>query len=208
MSELILRITSANADVEMCEMDNGKIRYKAVSKPVLIDKLNDMLTENVNSKKKIFLLNYQIIALNRTHVVINQPGNKKIVHLSVNGKSYKISMPNAIYIIEFRKNIITKIEAYSYKKYNGEKTELYEYPLPNELSRNTICMGTAPKEIEDDDYVQALEKVIFTPYSHIHFSGVNGFTKSAEWFEYLSQNPFPYKLLKPLKMKLGDVLHV
>lgn len=208
MSELILRMSSSNPDVELCEKDKDQIRYKAVSKPLLIKKLNEMLNSDYTSTtKNIVLLNPQIIALNATHVVINQPGNKKIVHLSTNGKSYKINFPNAIYIISYLEDKIRTIEAYSYKKYEGEKTELYEYPLPNELYANTICMGNAPKEIIYQDFVGALEKVIFTPYSHPHFSGINGFTDSALWFEHLSNNPFPYKLMKPLKKRLKDVLH-
>lgn len=212
MREMVLHISSQNKDIEICEKEQGRVRYKAISSKVLISELINFLErESSNGKKNIKLLNPQIIALNSHHVVINQPGDKKIVHLSTNNKTYKINMPNSIYIMGISSNEasgkILKIEAYAYKEYQGEDTELFEYPLPNELLGNAICMGNAPREIVDQDYVAALEKVIFTPYSHASFSGVNGFTNSEQWFEYLSQNKFPYKLLKPLKKKLQDVLH-
>lgn len=126
---------------------------------------------------------------------------------SVNGEAYKINFPNAIYIIEISGAKIRGIECYAYKEYRGEETELYEYPMPNELSGNHMCIGNADRIIEDNDIVGALEKIIFAPYSHTTFSGMNGFSNTQKYFEYLEKNEFPYKLMKSLRKKLGDVLH-
>lgn len=121
-------------------------------------------------------------------------------------KSYKINFPNAIYIIKFSNNKVNDIYAYSYAEYLGSETQLYEYPMPNELSGNKICMGSAKREIVEGNYVEALERIIATSYTHRNFSGIKGFSSSEKWFEYLSKNEFPYKLMRSLNKKLGDLI--
>jgi hypothetical protein len=214
--ELIIKVNVAADEVETCSKDNdGNIIFKKITKEWLLKCISNFCDDSTKRKvKNIRLLDHQIIALNDSHVVVKQPGDKKIVSLATDDKlhTYKINFPNAIYIISYSTKGIDKkidsIEAYSYKKYENGKTELFEYPLPNELRGNEICMGSAPKEIKNDDFISALERVIFTTYTHSTFSGVRGFTKSRQWFEHLEKNEFPYKLLKPLKLKLGNVLKV
>ena len=121
-------------------------------------------------------------------------------------KSYKINFPNAIYIIKFSNNKVNDIYAYSYAEYLGSETQLYEYPMPNELSGNKICMGSAKREIIDSNYIEALERIIATSYTHRTFSGIKGFSNSEKWFEYLSKNKFPYKLMRSLNKKLKDIV--
>ena len=159
-------------------------------------------------EKKIKLLDRQIIAIGNNYVVINQPGHKKIVTLRYDdfSKSYKINFPNSIYIIKFSNNKINDIYAYSYAEYLGSETKLYEYPMPNELSGNKICIGSAKREIVEGNYVEALERIIATSYTHRNFSGIKGFSNSKKWFEYLSKNEFPYKLMRSLNKKLGDLI--
>jgi len=212
--ELVIKVNVTADEVETCSKDNdGNIIFKKITKDWLLKCVSNFCDDSTKTKvKNIRLLDPQVIALNDSHVVIKQPGDKKIVSLVIDDKTYtyKINFPNAIYIISYSTKGIDKkidrIEAYSYKKYNEEKTDLFEYPLPNELRSNEICMGSAPKDIINDDFIGALERVIFTTYTHITFSGVRGFTKSKLWFEHLEKNEFPYKLLKPLKQKLGNVL--
>lgn len=48
-------------------------------------------------------------------------------------------------------------------------------------------------------------KIIATPYSHSNFDGIKGFSTTVSYFEYLEENPFPYKLLRKLNRKLRDV---
>ena len=77
--------------------------------------------------------------------------------------------------------------------------------MPNVLVENRMCIGTADRTIKDGDVEGALNKIIATPYSHNTFNGINGFSSTIKYFEYLEDNPFPYKLLKKLNRKLKDV---
>lgn len=209
MNEVIARINSLVDYVDIAiKDDHGEAMFKKIAKEEYVKIVNETLKDNsAFVKKNIKLLNQQIIAINEHFAVVRQEGSKKIVTYSINGEAYKINFPNAIYIIEISGAKIRGIECYAYKEYKGEETELYEYPMPNELSGNHMCIGNADRSIKDNDIVGALEKIIFTPYSHTTFSGMNGFSNTQKYFEYLEKNEFPYKLMKSLRKKLGDVLH-
>ncbi len=202
MSQMVVRFDSNNRDAELCIKKGNEIFFKNISVKALVSTLvNNGYTENTS--ERITILDKQIIAANFRYVVIRQPEHKKIVTLF--DKSYMINFPNAIYIVHHHDSKIKKITAFSYKEYEGLETNLYEYPMPNELTENTICMGSAKKEIFNNDYVAALNRVIATPYSHTNFSGIKGFTNSQKWFEYLQKNEFPYKLMRSLNKKLKDI---
>lgn len=202
MSQMVVRFDSNNRDAEICIKKRNEIFFKNVSVKSLISTLeNNGYTEGAS--ERISLLDEQIIATGMRYVVIKQPEHKRIITLF--DKSYKINFPNAIYIVKHDDSKIKKITAFSYTEYKGLETKLYEYPMPNELTENTICMGSAKKEIFNNDYVAALNRVIATPYSHVNFSGIKGFTNSKKWFEYLQKNEFPYKLMRPLNKKLKDI---
>lgn len=205
MSEMIVRFKTGKADAELCIRQGGKIIFKNLS----VKKLTEILEDDYASfgshgRKSIEILDKQIVGCGKNYVVINQPERKKIVTFAEKG-SYKISFPNALYILQYGKRNIKNIKAFAYVEYKGADTELYEYPMPNELSGNDICLGSADRSIKENDYIGALEKIIATPYTHTRFSGIRGFTDSLKWFEYLQKNKFPYKLLRPLKLKLKDV---
>lgn len=203
MSQLIVKFDNQREDVQLCSKENDQIIFKNVS----MDALMNLLIKNFTTEgqsEEIKLLDEQIIAKEKRYVVIKQPECKKIVFFNGKG-SFKINFPNSIYIILFHVDKIKKIKAFAYKEYKGLDTKLYEYPMPNMLGNNEICMGNSIKEIRDNDYVGALERVIATQYTHTHFSGIKGFSNSIKWFEYLEKNPFPYKLLKPLNYTLEKV---
>lgn len=208
MSEMVVRFNSrSEADAEICIKKGCDFTFKKVSLKKILEILNTQL--KVESKgEKIKLLDRQIIAIGNNYVVINQPGHKKIVTLRYDdfSKSYKINFPNSIYIIKFSNNKVNDIYAYSYVEYLGTETQLFEYPLPNELLGNEICIGSAKRDIIDDNYIEALERIIATSYTHRTFSGIKGFSSSEKWFEYLSKNDFPYKLMRSLNKKLGDLI--
>lgn len=203
MSQLIVKFDNQRTDAQLCSKINDEIIFKDVSMDTLINLLiNEFASSDKDEKIKLF--DNQIIAKETRYVAINQPEHKKIVFFADKG-SYKINFPNSIYIMLFDRNKIRKIKAFSYKEYKGLETELYEYPMPNMLGDNNICLGSSIKEIKDNDYVGALERVIATQYTHTHFSGAKGFSNSIKWFEYLEKNPFPYKLLKSLNYTLKKV---
>lgn len=211
MNEMIIRINSGQSDIEVAfKEDFNSPAFKKLDKREFLNIINDFITLYSDEyKKDLFILDDEIIAIDNHHVVIKQSERKRIVTYndSENILTYRINFPNSIYIIEFNQNRINGIECYSYKEYDGYETKLFEYPMPNELSGNHICIGNADRAIKDRKYIDALEKIIFTPYSHSAFSGINGFSKTKEYFEYLENNEFPYKFLKPLKKALKDILH-
>lgn len=210
MNEMIIRINDNNPDVEISYKKYEDFpKFKKIEKNKFLELLNNEFSKNVQHKKNLKLLDPSIIAMDEYYVLVNQPGHKKIVvYLNdrKQAKTYKINFPNSLYIIERNKSIVRSIECYSYKTFQSEKTELYQYPMPNELTGNKMCIGTADRKIINNNIIEALERIIFTPYSHSTFSGMNGFSKTETYFEYLEKNEFPYKMMKPLKKKLLDVL--
>lgn len=210
MMEMIIRLNSDQLDVEiaMCE-DGCNPTFKKMKRSEFVRIVNDhFLHRDDHYQKNIKIIDSQIIALDDHFVVIKQEEHKKIVTYSCGDElfTYKINFPNAIYIVEIDDNKIKSIECYSYKDYEDEKTALYEYPMPNELIGNHMCIGTADRTIKDGNIIEALERIIFTPYSHRTFGGMNGFSQSQAYFEYLEKNDFPYKMMKSLNKKLKDVL--
>ncbi len=213
--ELIIRANTDNDFVECGYRDNfGNVSFKKMKTKKFIDTINHLFKKDIGSTKKLItLFENGVIGADDTHVLINQPGHKKIVTYTSSPTNseiltFRINFPNALYIIHQNtdKTKIIQIECYAYKTFNGEETELYEYPMPNELSGNRICIGTADKSINDGKVIEALERIIFTPYSHARFSGINGFSETIKYFEYLENNEFPYKLMKSLNKKLKDIL--
>lgn len=211
MNEIIARISSENDYVEIAsKSDNEEATFKKIDGQAFANIVNETLVKykEVPIKKDIRLLDPQIIAVDEHYVVVRQEGRKRIVNYNGSGQMhvYNISFPNAVYIINFVDEKIMKIECFSYIEYEAEETALYEYPLPNELYGNSMCMGNADRKIHDGDVIGALERIIFTPYTHQTFSGMNGFSRTKSYFEYLENNEFPYKLMRSLNKKLSDVL--
>ncbi len=210
MKEIIARINSVNDYVELAYKENeNETIFKKMDSDKYVELINNTLKKDTNHHvKKLKLLDQQIIAIDEHYVVVKQEGSKKIVTYSSGDKieTYKINFPNAIYIVQIYNEKIERIECYAYKSYKAEETELFEYPMPNELTQNLMCIGTADRTIKDGNVIEALERIIFTPYSHSTFSGMNGFSNTVKYFEYLEKNKFPYKFMKPLRKKLKDVL--
>lgn len=207
MKKIILKITERTSDAEILEYDNveRKEYFKSISIVDLIEKL-ETFVENRGTEKhgRITLLDDCIIGYGNGVVVINQPEHKRIV--TYMSKAYNINFPNAIYIMSYKLNKISAIEAYCYREFNGKDTEMFKYAMPNMLTGSRICTGTAPKDIANDDYVQALEKVIFTQYTHAHTDNIKSFKDTKTYFEYLSKNAFPYDLLIGINKKLKDIV--
>lgn len=174
-----------------------------LSKEELVKLFNDFFIKDQHEKANIKLFSENTIGAGIDYTVIKQPEHMQYV--TYNNHSYKINFPNAIYIVRYDNKIVKGIQCYCYKKYKCGDTELYEYAMPNMLTGNAMCMGSADKRIVDDDIEAALNKIIATPYSHGNFDGIKGFSTTVSYFEYLEENPFPYKLLRKLNKKLKDV---
>jgi len=208
IEQMIFRITKAK-DVEILAKESeDTIIFKNLS----LDALIEILKQEIASKSRIEketlqLLHPQIIALGQRSCLIKQEEHEKIV--TFKDKAYKIKMANSVYFMEFefKKEIfVQSIVAFSYKLWEQENTKLFKYPMPNMLYDNKICIGSAPRVIKDHNYVEALEKIIFTQYTHQTFDDVKGFKNTVAWFEHLEKNEFPYDLLIPLNRELKSEL--
>lgn len=205
--EMIFRILDGgDAEVLIHDAIEQKDLFKAVAIEDLTRNIEEIyLEEQVQYKKKnLLIVDENLIAINKYCVVTKQPEHKRIV--TYKEKAYNINFPNSIYIICHNSNKITQIEAFCYKEYQGMKTELMQYAMPNMLHGNAICMGSAPRDIDPLKYAEALERVIFTQYTHSQFSGVKSFKDTKTYFEHLEKNEYPYHLLMPLNMTLSNVL--
>ena len=206
MRQIILRVTDTSDDAEMLTFDATSKReyFKTVSLTEVFKAIKNVVKDRINTREKLHLLHPEIIALNKSRVMIKQSERKRIV--TYEDKAFNINFPNALYIVQFEESKITNIEAFAYKEWNFEDTKLYGYPMPNMLGGNRICIGSAPRDIENQDYVKALENIIFTRYSHRNVDNIKSFKDTIQYFEYLETNDFPYHLLIDLKKSLKEVL--
>lgn len=207
--QMVLRLSTTMNDFEIA-YDNGidEPKFKNISVSEVYESLKNLLIHANFEKKNLKLLDKDIIAINSSFYVIKQDERKRIVSTNFDDelKSYKINYPNMIYVVNYRSSHILQIQLFSYKKYDGLETVLYEYPLPNELTGNRLCFGSADTRIIDDNIVEALERIIGTAYTHKTFSGLNGYNDTTKLFEFISKNPFPYEYMKGIKKKLVDIL--
>lgn len=201
---MIIRILQGKDNVEILEKDGtGHEYFKEIEIKKLIESLS-VYHKKPQVRRPAILFNDQIIGASSDCIVIKQSERKRDV--AFKDKVYNINFPNAIYIIDFSDNLIKSIEAYCYTEYKGAKTKLYEYSMPNMLSGNMICIGGAPREINNNEFAEALEKIIYAPYSHNTVGGLKGFRGTLEYFEFLEKEEFPYDLLISQNKKLQEVI--
>lgn len=211
--ETVFKLNSLTNAIEIAQLDkNGNISTKQINPDNFFDMMNNMEERfriKNNRYKKLRLLENEVIAENNSYCLVKQKGEKRVVTLSIDGNFdyFKINFPNSLYLIKHKnREKIIEIKCFAYKEYKGEETELFEYPMPNELTHNSMCMGNASRTIENGEIIKALNRIIYCPYSHKNFSGLYGFSDSKSYFEYLEKNDFPYKNLVALNMKLKDIL--
>lgn len=203
MKEMILRIQSDREDADILVKDGNSETFKKIKNSVLVNKLIRHFSSN-ESGESIHFIDESIVGYSLSARAINEPEAKRIVIYK--DKSYNITFPNALYIVYSTKDSISKIVAFAYKKWEGKKTILFKYPMPNMLNDNKICLGTAPKKIKNRDYKSALDLIIYTQYTHSFVDDIKSFKNTVDYFEYLESNPFPYDLLIKANKKVGDFL--
>lgn len=206
---MIIRLTDVSEDAEILQMNKltNQEYFASVSMQKVAEKIVEFTSSPYADNKPMpTFLDKSIIAVseNLSSIMINQPEHIRIV--TYKQKAYKINFPNAIYIMYQHANKVTGIAAFTYKQYKGIDTELYRYPMPNMLGGNMICIGTAPKDIKNLDFTQALEAIIHTQYTHNEVNDIKSFSSTHEYFDYLTKNEFPYHLLIELNKKLKNYL--
>lgn len=195
---MIIRLSEANEDAEILEVNKvtDQEYFASISLRMLLKKINEYLQRPYKQDRvKPTLLDKSIIAASSDFesIMINQPEHVRIVVYQE--KAYKIHFPNALYIMYKNANTVNGIKAFAYKQFEGLETQLYRYPMPNMLGGNMICIGSAPCKIKDNDYVAALENIIFTQYTHSTVNNMKSFKNTVDYFRYLEKNAFPYNLL-------------
>lgn len=193
--EMIFRISDQVEDAEILVSDKQKNYFKAVSIKQLIDSLSSMLGQdaNIDYKKDLIIADDELIAISQNCIIMKQTERKHIVTYA--GKAYKVNFPNSIYVICHHAGQIKQLEAYCFKEYDGMNTKLYRYAMPNMFGNNTICMGTANKNIDIKNYKDALEEILCTQYTHAKPDNIRKFKSTSEYFDFLKDNGFPYDLL-------------
>ena len=206
MRQMVIRINDTKDDAEILEMNEyDEEIFTSISKNRLLNILNTEFRQ-ADEKEDYMFVSEGLIAFSDNSLVVRQPEHKRIV--TYEGRAYKIVFPNSIYIVFISGNKIRSIKAFAYKEYKGTETDLYRYPMPNMLSENRICMGSAKREIENRNVLDALENIIYAEYTHSTFDDLKSFRNTMEYFEYLSENPFPYDLMIPVNYTLGKELDI
>ena len=211
--EMIIRIKSKDQDVEVLynnliddEITEKKLSYKKFME-IFTNQASNKNDEDINAKYLgSNVIGYAETARNSKYL-INQPENKRFITWDVAGSASaaQINFPNSIYEVIIRNNQIQHIKAYMYLNWNGKDTALYKYAMPNMLSENNICIGSANRTF-DDDILQSLENIIYAPYSHSQLNNVKGFATTKSYFEYLKNNKIEEKHLYPTKLKIKDIV--
>ncbi len=202
MKEMILRIQSDRDDADVLIKNGDSEIFKKIKASTLIKKLIQYF-QRENENEILRYMPPEVIAYSENCRAILEPEEKRVV--IYDNRSYNIHFPNALYLVKSKGNKIVTIEAYAYKKWDGLKTMLYKYPMPNMLGGNRICLGSSPRQIKHDDYKQALDLIIYTQYSHNFVDNIKSFKNTKDYFSYLEKNKFPYDLLIEAKKKASDL---
>lgn len=190
--ELVEKKLSKEKFLEICDTKFNKVDESKATKPKWIEPY--VLAYSGMGNKEVYL--------------INQPEHKRYVTYSISNKTggCLINFPNSLYWVTVNKNEIVKITAYMYLKYESKDTVLYKYAMANMIGNTDVCIGNADRNIESKDILQALENIIYAPYSHNYLNNVKGFSNTESYFEYLKNNTIKQKHLYPENKKIMDIV--
>lgn len=212
MEEMIIRLTDRSNDAEILVHDCVKDKdiFKAVSIKDLVCKMKKTFPEATdidNYKEDMISIDEDVIAVSPKCIVVKQPEHKEIVMYA--GKAFEINYPNSIYAIKHSEQKVKDIVAYCYKKLEGMQTQLYRHAMPNMFYDDKICMGTADRKIEPKNYKVALNRILYTQFTHAKPDNIKGFEGTSDYFRYLQEHEFPYDRLynanKTLKQMVKEL---
>lgn len=123
------------------------------------------------------------------------------------GTGYSILHPNSIFALYVDAEKVTKAEAYAIKEFRDKDTELFMYPLPNQLSGHSMCLGTVERSFINCE--KSILNIVEANYTHENgrFKFEDDKKAGKKLFEWLSTlESFPNDLLISAAKKLEDIL--
>lgn len=217
MEELIVKISTTSKDVEI--LYNNLVMNYQLEKMISLAKFSELINKVIGDERKEnaikpilfdeFIIGYNAVNFEEVYL-IKQPEHQRYITYSFDKENggMKINFPNSVYVVFVNENKIKKIQAFMYDKWMGVNTTLYKYAMPNMLTENRICLGNADIEIHNNKLMDALEKIIYSPYSHNHVNNIKGFKNTLSYFEYLKKNNLNAKYLIPTELIIKDIVEV
>lgn len=208
MKEIIFRLTDKSEDAEVLVHDciKDKDIFKSISINSLISTIKKTfpgMTKMNNYRKGMVVIDEDVIAVSPNCIVVKQQEHKEIVMYA--GKAFEIIYPNSIYALKHSENKVEAINAYCYKEYKGMETQLFKHAMPNMFSDDSICMGTADRSIDPSNYKEALDRILYTQFTHTRPDNIKGFDSTSDYFTYI-KNKYPYDALLDANMTLGTMV--
>lgn len=133
--------------------------------------------------------------------------SQRKIKCTYKGKGYSIIHPNSIFVLYVDAEKVTKAEAYAIKEFQDKGTELFMYPLPNQLSGHFMCLGTVEREFINCE--KSILNIVEANYTHENgrFKFEDDKKAGKKLFKWLaSLETFPNDLLISAAKKLEDIL--
>lgn len=212
--EMIIKISSGHEDIEVLSHDflEDEILEKKLSLDEFIKIIHKHYEKEKNrTEEKPAYFSDPIIGFSFKNGIkkylINQPAHERFITYDINNESkgLKINFPASIYEVRVIGEKINEITAFMYIDFKGLDTELFKYGMPNMLGQNKFCIGHAKTNI-NGGIIQALENIIYAPYSHSNLNDVKGFKNTEDYFKYLETNHIQKKYLYETNLKLRDLV--
>ena len=202
MSQVIVRISSNENDVEMLLVDKGSEIWKKLSFKEFYSILRKRVPGAFKDSKPVYL-DPCIIAAGEGVSIIKKPAHRRVVTYS--GKAYEINFPNALYVIRHSLTKVNTVNAYTFFDWQGRNTALYLMPMPNMTSSERMCLGTAERTIRHHDLPEALERILDASYTHDHVDNMKQKTSTVKWFLYLKKNSVKKTDVKSAGITVADL---
>lgn len=209
-NQIIIRITEGVYDAEVLLINDDLTIEKVIPTKQVYELFKTVGHEYKDNKRiDIFELHKQNIlsikelgAITKYYVLFLE----RNIKCTYRGTGYSITHPNSIFVLYVSDNKVRNAEVFAIKEFKGIDTELFLYPLPNQLSGHSMCLGTVEKEFINCE--NAILNIIESNYTHENGSFKLEKKKTGdELFKWLSSlEAFPYHTLIPVGKKLENIL--
>ena len=204
MRQAVIRITSSKKDAEILVKQNGKEIWKNISIKDLSKKIRSFEPDDGGKGGKPVLLDKRILAMSSGKILYREPEHRRLVFYG--GRSYEINFPAAINEVSYHGERIKDLRCWTYLKWQGLSTVLYQMPMPNMMSCERMCIGTADRTIIRGNVLEAVDRITDTESSHGHVDNLKKPTSTVKWFTHLKKNHVSVEDLKRPDCKLCDLI--